>query len=51
MKVIRPRNQTWDDIVEKPREATKLSFFFTTKSTATPIKTSGAISKILFKAE
>ena len=38
-----------DEIELKPREATKLSFFFTTKSTATPIKTSGAISKILFK--
>ena len=42
---------TCESIVLNPREATKLSFFLTTRSTATPIKTSGAISNILFNAE
>ena len=50
-KVIPPMKMTCESIVLNPREATKLSFFLTTRSTATPIKTSGAISNILFSAE
>ena len=50
-KVIPPMKMTCESIVLNPREATKLSFFLTTRSTATPIKTSGAISNILFSPE
>ena len=42
---------TCESMDSKPRDATKLSFFFTTRSTATPISTSGAISNILLIAE
>ena len=51
INVTTPRKMTWLSMELKPRDATKLFSFSTTKSTATPIKTSGAISKTLFKIE
>ena len=41
----------WDSIVLKPNCAIQLSCLLTTKSTATPIKISGAISNSLFRKE
>ena len=46
-----PKKITWLSMLLKPRDATKLFSFSTTRSTATPIKTSGAISKTLFRTE